>query len=45
MWEWLVANWLTVLAVLLAVSCPLLHRWGHRPGSGERSPHESKREL
>lgn len=45
MWEWLVANWLTVLAVLLAVSCPLLHRWGHRPGSGDRSPHESKWEL
>lgn len=44
MWEWLATNWLTVLVVLLALTCPLLHRWGHRGGSHEGGPQESRKE-
>jgi Flp pilus assembly protein TadB len=45
MWEWLEVNWLTVLAVLLALSCPLLHRWTHRGAPRERSAQKFPREL
>lgn len=43
MWQWLEANWLTILVILLALSCPLLHRGGRfgtsrKPSAQE--PHE-----
>lgn len=45
MWEWLEANWLPLLAGLVALSCPLLHRWTHREPPSERSAGKSPREL
>lgn len=44
MWEWIEANWLTVLALLLALSCPLLHRWGGHGGSHKQGPPDRRRE-
>lgn len=36
MWEYLAANWTTILLLLAILACPLMHAFGH--GHGRHRP-------